>query len=152
MSRPITTEILDRPDLTASEKLLLVAIASHGAVAFPSQARLSRLTSLHARSIKRLIRSLRERGILTTQTGRKSLTYAIVGVGDIMSPTGTPCPPGGDTMSPVGVTPCHPNSKGNSQLNSPPNPQRGNGRAGMSRRERKAAEAAERADPNWVPF
>jgi len=31
-------------------------------------------------------------------------------------------------------------------------PLKGGGRAGMSRRERKAAEAAERADPNWVPF
>lgn len=149
MSRPITTEILEQPGLTASEKLLLIAIASHGATAFPSQPRLARMTSLSLRTVKSVIKSLRARSILTTADGRKSLTYTIVGVGETIAPTVQPLHGGGATIAPLTVQPLHPNSKGNSQLNSPPNPQRGNGRTKSTRREE---EARRRADPNWVPF
>ena len=86
MSRLITSEILDRQDLSASEKLVLIAIASHGEVAFPSQARLAHLTSFNVRTIKRVINSLRAKSIIVTDTTRKSLTYAIAVVGDTESP------------------------------------------------------------------
>ena len=58
MSRPITSEILDRTDLKSSEKLVLVAIASHGTNAFPSQHRLAKLTSLSLRTIKAICRRI----------------------------------------------------------------------------------------------
>lgn len=149
MSRPITSEILDRADLTASEKLVLIAIASHGAVAFPSQPRLARLTSLSLRTVKAVTKALRARGVLVSQHGRKSLTYSIVGVGETIAPMVQPLHQHGATIAPLTVQPLHPNSQGNSQVNSPPNPQRGNRRARASRREE---EARRRADPNWVPF
>ena len=73
--RPITSEILARQDLTALEKLLLIAIASHGQVAFPSQRRLATMTSLSIRTVKVLVGKLREKNVITTNWERKSLTY-----------------------------------------------------------------------------
>jgi len=73
--RPITSEILARQDLTALEKLLLIAIASHGQVAFPSQRRLATMTSLSIRTVKVLVAKLREKNVITTNWERKSLTY-----------------------------------------------------------------------------
>jgi hypothetical protein len=73
--RPITSEILARPDLTSLEKLLLIAIASHGQVAFPSQRRLATMTSLSIRTVKVLVGRLREKNVITTNWERKSLTY-----------------------------------------------------------------------------
>ena len=75
--RPITSEILARPDLTSLEKLLLIAIASHGQVAFPSQRRLATMTSLSIRTVKVLVGRLRDKNVITTNWERKSLTYSV---------------------------------------------------------------------------
>lgn len=75
--RPITSEILARPDLTSLEKLLLIAIASHGQIAFPSQRRLATMTSLSIRTVKVLVARLREKNVITTNWERKSLTYSV---------------------------------------------------------------------------
>lgn len=135
MARPITTEILDCASLTAAQKLVLVAIASHGATAFPSQKRLSQLTSLSVRTVKRSVAELRKMGILATHHDRASLTYTIVMGGDTVAPMVPPCPQGGATVAPRVVTQWPPNSKGNSKSNSTPSPpsRKGGGRARVER-------------------
>jgi hypothetical protein len=145
MAKPITSEILESATLTAVEKLVVIAIASHGEVAFPSQARLARLTSLNVRTVKRTVKRLRELGILSTHATRASLTYTVVMGGDTRPPAVTQSHRGGDTESPALVAQSHPNSQGNSQVNSPPLAPPKGGR----RRLRREAMAG---DPNWTPF
>ena len=120
MSRPITSEILDRTDLKSSEKLVLVAIASHGTNAFPSQHRLAKLTSLSLRTVKATVKELRNRGIIATTQGRKTLTYSVVIDGAAIAPLVHKLHLQGAAIAPLMVQPLHPNSKGNSSLNSPP--------------------------------
>lgn len=120
MSRPITSEILDREDLTSSEKLVLIAISSHGHTAFPSQKRLARMTSLSVRTVKSAVASLRTKKAILTIAGRKSLTYRVVLTGATIAPMGQPLHPTSATIAPLEVQPLHPNSSGNSSLNSSP--------------------------------
>lgn len=119
MSRPITSEILDRTDLKSSEKLVLVAIASHGTNAFPSQHRLAKLTSLSLRTIKATVKGLRTRGIIATTHSRKTLTYSVVIESATIAPMVQPLHLDGATIALPMVQPLHPNSKGNSKDNSP---------------------------------
>jgi DNA-binding transcriptional MocR family regulator len=144
MARPITTEILELRGLTGVQKLVLVAIASHGQTAFPSQRRLAMLTSLGVRTVKRAVTELRAKGILATHHDRASLTYTVVMGGATQAPVVPDRPLGGATQAPLMVPQWPPNSKGNSQENSPPIAPLKGGR----RRRRHEAEA----DPNWTPF
>ena len=144
MARPITTEILELRGLTGVQKLVLVAIASHGQTAFPSQRRLAMLTSLGVRTVKRAVADLRAKGILATHHDRVSLTYTVVMGGATAAPVVPERPLGGATAAPPMVPQRPPNSKGNSKENSPPiAPLKG----GRRRRRQEAA-----ADPNWTPF
>ena len=130
--------------ITAVQKLVLVAIASHGQTAFPSQRRLAMLTSLGICTVKRAVSDLRAKGILATHHDRASLTYTVVMGGATQAPVVPHRHQGGATAAPEVVPQWPPNSQGNSQENSPPIAPLKGGR----RRRRQEAEA----DPNWTPF
>lgn len=75
--------ILECPELTSNEKLVLWAIGHHtctGNDAWPSQARIAALTALSHKTVKRVVRALGGRGILVTKraaAGNRVNHYAV---------------------------------------------------------------------------
>jgi hypothetical protein len=81
---------------------------------------LAKLTSLSLRTVKATVKELRNRGIIATTQGRKTLTYSVVIDGAAIAPLVQKLHLQGAAIAPLMVQPLHPNSKGNSSLNSPP--------------------------------
>lgn len=133
-------------DLPSAEKFVLLVLAQHcehdGTNAWPSVKTISKKTGLSERTVQRSLRSLVKSGQVAIQseaTITKPRVYKLVG-GVTMSPQGvSPCHPRGVTVSPgrchtvqEGVSPCHPNRPRESSLQSskdlnPSSPQNGEG-------------------------
>ena len=65
--------------LEPEEKLVLLALIDYGARIYPSQGTLAVKTGYCVRTIRTVVKALREKGILTTsQRGAKALTYSVV--------------------------------------------------------------------------
>lgn len=63
--------------LTPVEKLVALALVDYGDRIYPSQGTLAVKTGLHIRTINRVILALRAKGILTTKSTGKALTYQV---------------------------------------------------------------------------
>ena len=79
MAKPLPSDVFRLGDaLTPEEKLVLLALIDYGARIYPSQGTLAVKTGYCVRTIRTVVKALREKGILTTsQRGAKSLTYSV---------------------------------------------------------------------------
>ena len=79
MPKPLPSEVFRLGDaLTPEEKLVLLALIDYGARIYPSQGTLAVKTGYCVRTIRTVVKALREKGILTTsQRGSKALTYSV---------------------------------------------------------------------------
>lgn len=65
--------------VTPEEKLVLLALIDYGARIYPSQGTLALKTGYSVRTVRNVVKSLREKGLITTtQRGAKALTYTVV--------------------------------------------------------------------------
>lgn len=80
MAKPLPSDVFRLGDaLTPEEKLVLLALIDYGARIYPSQGTLAVKTGYCVRTIRTVVKALREKGILTTsQSGSKALTYSVV--------------------------------------------------------------------------
>lgn len=80
MAKPLPSDVFRLGDaLTPEEKLVLLALIDYGARIYPSQGTLALKTGYCVRTIRTVVKALREKGILTTsQRGSKALTYSVV--------------------------------------------------------------------------
>ena len=80
MAKPLPSDVFRLGDaLTPEEKLVLLALIDYGARIYPSQGTLALKTGYCVRTIRTVVKALREKGILTTsQRGAKALTYSVV--------------------------------------------------------------------------
>lgn len=64
--------------LTPEEKLVLIALIDYGARIYPSQGTLALKTGYCVRTIRTVVKSLRQKGLITTkQRGAKALSYSV---------------------------------------------------------------------------
>lgn len=78
MARPLPSDVWRLgPALDAAEKLLVLALLDYGPRAFPAQQTLAVKTGLSRRTVQRCLDSLREKGVVTTSSTGKALTYVI---------------------------------------------------------------------------
>ena len=79
MAKPLPSDVFRLGDaLTPEEKLVLLALIDYGARIYPSQGTLALKTGYCVRTIRTVVKALREKGILTTsQRGAKALTYSV---------------------------------------------------------------------------
>ena len=113
------TSLVWKMDISAGHKLTLLALADYAdqeMSCFPSVATLAQKTSQSERTIQRHIADFEEQGLIEKERRNRdsgadsSNRYFLNLGGDTMTPS--PChhdtlPP--DTVSPQGVSPCHPN-------------------------------------------
>ena len=79
MAKPLPSDVFRLGDaLTPEEKLVLLALIDYGARIYPSQGTLALKTGYCVRTIRTVVKALRDKGILTTsQRGAKALTYSV---------------------------------------------------------------------------
>jgi hypothetical protein len=78
MARPLPSDVFRLGDaLDAFEKLVTLALLDYGPRAFPAQQTLAVKTGLSRRTVQRCLDSLRRKGVLTTRSTGKALTYVI---------------------------------------------------------------------------
>jgi hypothetical protein len=80
MAKPLPSDVFRLGEaLTPEEKLVLLALIDYGARIYPSQGTLALKTGYCVRTIRTVVKALREKGVIqTSQRGAKSLTYSVV--------------------------------------------------------------------------
>lgn len=105
MAKPLPSDVFRLGDaLTPEEKLVLLALIDYGARIYPSQGTLAIKTGYCVRTIRTVVKALREKGILTTsQRGAKALTYSVT-----INPVHAPAAESSRiTRNYSGITPIH---------------------------------------------
>ena len=80
MAKPLPSDVFRLGEaLTPEEKLVLLALIDYGARIYPSQGTLALKTGYCVRTIRTVVKALREKGVIqTSQRGAKALTYSVV--------------------------------------------------------------------------
>jgi hypothetical protein len=105
MAKPLPSDVFRLGEaLTPEEKLVLLALIDYGARIYPSQGTLALKTGYCVRTIRTVVKALREKGVIqTSQRGAKALTYSVV-----LNPVHVPAPESSPvTRNYSGITPVH---------------------------------------------